>query len=76
MFAASPSFLQIIRSDDDLIKKTILGTMVKFIETLLESVGKLTSSTLFQLDVFFWNSTQNQIKVNEINDEDDDDDLW
>ena len=49
--------------------------MVKFIETLLESVGKLTSSTLFQLDVFFWNSTQNQNKVNEINDEDDDDDL-
>ena len=45
MFAACPSFLQMISCDDDLKKMT----MVNFIE----SVGNLTSSTLFQLDVLF-----------------------
>ena len=49
MFAASPSFLKMIRCDDDLVDMTILRKMVNF----MEAVGILTSSTLFQLNSFF-----------------------
>ena len=66
MFAASPSFLKMIRCDDDLIKMTILGEIVNF----LESVGNLTSSTLFQFE------RMNQIKVNLNNNDEDDDDPY